>query len=284
MGVTSQLLELYRVDQQLRGLTGRLNTAEAYLAEQDKLLAQIKSKHDALGSQLRQLEASAHNDESESKGIDERIEKLRDRMNSAATSKEHSALVTEISTLKADKGLIEDRALTSMQKVETMRKQVETLEAERAEREKVRAIALRDRDERSAEIKERLAELNEQRSEKVKDVPPEALKVYSARLQSGEEDVMAPLNEEDRRNLEYTCGSCFTMLPVELVSVLLKRGDVTRCPSCRVLLYIETSLKDDIATSQEKKKNGGAAVKSSSKSAKSGGKGGSKKTVPPSDS
>lgn len=275
MGVTSQLLELYRVDQQLRGLTSRLSVAEKYLAEQDQLLAQIKSRHDTLVTQLRQLEAGAHNDESESKGIETRIEKLRERMNSAQTSKEHQALVTEIATLKADKGLIEERALTSMTKVEDMRAQVAALDADKAEREKVREIARRDRDERKAEIQSRLNELNSERSAKLDGIPPEALKLYTTRLNSGEEEVMAPLNEEDRRNLEYTCGACYTILPVELVSVLLKRGDVTKCPSCKVLLYIEASLKDEISTSQERKKGLGPSSLKKPTSKKS-----TKKTVP----
>lgn len=277
MGVTSQLLELYRVDQQLRGLTGRLKTAEAYLAEQDKLLGAIKSKHDAMALQLKQLEAAAHNDETEAKGLDLRIEKLRERMNNAQTSKEHSALTTEIANLKADKGLIEERALASMSKVQEFRTQLGALDAEKAEREKVREIAKRDRDERQKEIQGRLDELNSERTAKCHGIPADAMKHYTQRLNSGAEEIMAPLQEEDRRNMEYTCGGCYTMLPIELVSVLLKRGDLTRCPSCKVILYMEASLKDDISNSHEKKKSAGAS-KSAGKSGT--GKGSKKKTVP----
>ena len=272
MGVTSQLLELYRVDQQLRGLTGRLKTAESYLAEQDKLLGAIKAKHDAMTAQLKQLEAAAHNDENEAKGLDQKIEKQRERMNNAQTSKEHSALTTEIANLKADKGLIEERALTSMTKVQEFRTQLVTLDTEKAEREKVREIAKRDRDERQKEIQGRLDELNAERGVKSQGIPADAMKHYTQRLDSGAEEVMAPLQEEDRRNMEYTCGGCYTMLPIELVSVLLKRGDLTRCPSCKVILYMEASLKDDISSSNEKKKTGATG--------KGSGKGSKKKTVP----
>ena len=256
MGVTATLLDLYRVDQQLRGLTSRLDGAEKYLAEQDRQLKAIAAKQEAAAAQLKQLEASAHNDQSEASGIDARIETLRERMNNAKTSKEHSALLTEMNTLKADKTGIEERALASMQKLEELRKQVETTKEQKAEREQVRKVALKDRDERKAEIQQRLDELNAQRLKAVDEVPPEPLRIYTERLNSGAEDVMAPLQEEDRRNLEYSCGSCYTMLPIELVSILLKRGDLTKCPSCKVILYMETELKQDIATSQEKKKSG----------------------------
>ncbi len=280
MGVTSQLVELYKVDRQLRELTGRLKTAEAYLAEQEKLLSTIAGRHDALATQLKQLEAAAKNDEVEAKGLEQRIEKLRERMNNAQTSKEHSAMVTETATLKADKGNVEERALASMQKVEKMRADAEALEAQKAEREKVREIAKRDRDERQKEIQGRLDELNAERAEKTSGVPADALKHYTARLNSGSEHIMAPLEETDRRNLEYSCGACFTILPIELVSVLLKRGDLTKCPSCKVLLYMEAELKDGIASSQEKKKGLGPSSLKNPKVKKKT----TKKTVPDSDS
>jgi predicted nucleic acid-binding Zn-ribbon protein len=276
MGVTTQLVELFKVDRQLRELTGRLKAAETYLAEQETLLSTIAGRHDALATTLKQLEAAAKNDENEAKGIEERIEKLRDRMNNAQTSKEHSAMVTETATLKADKSLIEERAIASMGKVEKMRADAAALETQKAEREKVREIAKRDRDERKAEIQGRLDELNAERAEKTTGVPPDALKHYAARLATGSEHIMAPLMETDRRNMEYSCGACFTILPIELVSVLLKRGDLTKCPSCKVILYMEAELKDDIATSQEKKKGLGPSSLKNPKVKKKT----TKKTVP----
>lgn len=259
MGVTTKLLELYRVDQQLRGLTGRLKTAEAYLAEQDKLLSTLKSRHDTLAAQLKTLEASARNDEVEAKGIESRIEMLRERMNTAQTNKEHQALNTEVATLKADKGLVEERALASMQKLEKSKADAAALSEQLAEREKVREIARRDRDERQQEIAARLDELNRERAGKLDGLGGDALAYYNQRLNSGAPHVMAALEEMDRRNLEYSCGACYTVLPIELVSVLLKRGDLTKCPSCKVILYMEAELKSDISSSQEKKKGGGTA-------------------------
>jgi len=74
MGVTAKLVRLYRVDQQLRGLSGRLRTAEAYLKEQERILGELDAKSGAIGAQLKLLEASAHNDEVEAKGFDQKIE------------------------------------------------------------------------------------------------------------------------------------------------------------------------------------------------------------------
>lgn len=254
MGVTSKLLGLYRVDQQLTGLKSRLRGAEAYLREQDRQLTEIGAKLESLRGQIRQLEATEHNDETEIKSIEERIAKARERMNNAATSKEHSALLTEVNTLKADKSLIEERAIEGLGKLDELRAQVTEIEAQQAEREKVRQVAEADRDKKAADIKDRVAELEGEREKKKDDVPAPALEVYESARELLGDEVMAPVEEQDRRNKEYACGSCFTHLPVELVSILMKQGDLTRCPSCSVILYMEQELRDSLATAAEKKR------------------------------
>lgn len=260
MGVTSKLVALYRVDQQLRGLRSRLNSAENYLKQQDQVLAQLEASRESLSAKRLQAEASEQNDENESNSIEERIKELRDRMNNAQTSKEHSALLTEINTLKADKELIDTRAIQSLDKLEELRAQITTIESDQAERKKMRKVAVKDRDEKKGEIASRVTELEAEREVAVQDVPTSALGIYDDRLALGVEDVMAPVEEQSRRNLEYTCGACFTHLPIEQVSVLLKRGDVTRCPTCEAILYIETSLRDEITSAQEKKRKRSATA------------------------
>lgn len=253
MTVTAKLLRLYLVDKQLRGLTSRLHAAEKYLGEQDRLLKELEAKLGSLTSQLRLLEATNKNDEVEAASIDARVEMLRERMNNAKTSKEHAALLTEMGTAKDAKKVIEDRELESMGKVETLRKEVAELEAKRGERKTLHADAVKDRDARGAEIKDRVAELQKEREIAKEDVPSSALMVYEARVSMGHEDVMAPVEEQDRRNLEYTCGACYTHLPIEQVSILLKRGDLTKCTTCQAILYMAQELKADIDAGNEKK-------------------------------
>ncbi|MDX2115888.1 MAG: hypothetical protein SFZ24_09775 [Planctomycetota bacterium] len=263
MTATAKLLRLYLVDKQLRGLRSRLTAAETYLAQQDKLLSEIDARHAAILGQVRQLEATLRNDENEVASMDSRSAMLRERMNNAKTSKEHSALLTEISTIKADKAPIETRMLEAMSKVEALRAQAAQVETERADREAVRKSAVADRDARRDEIKDRVAELEAERAKALEDVPPPALRVYEERLALGAEDVMAPVEEQDRRNLEYTCAACYTHLPIEQVSVLLHRGDLTRCPTCHAILYIEQALRENIADAKQKsstKKKGGKAA------------------------
>lgn len=254
MGATSKLLALYRVDQQLNGVKGRLQQAERFLRRQEHLLSEVNATHETIKGQLRQLEAAAHNDETELKQLDERIESLRERMNSAKTHKEHSAVLTEINTLKADRGAIEDKLLDQMNTVDRLREQLADVEAQRTEREKVRDQAEADRQARAAEIESQVGALEAERRTKADDVPPYALEMYEERVSLGLDDVMAPVTEEDRRNMVYISEASNQALPVELVNKLLLRQEVVIDPFSDAILYLPEELRESLESAAEKKR------------------------------
>lgn len=252
MSVTAKLVRLHRVEIQIRGLTERLGQADRYLQTQDQTLAALTKQADGIRAQLRQTEASLKNDESEAAGFDAKIQRLREQMNAAKTNKEYTAFLTEINTLKADKGKVEERELGLMTKAEEFRAQLARIDAERAEREKVREVAKSERDQREAEIRDRLEELKGERAAAASDVPARALEAFESRIAQGHDDIMAPLEEHDRRNREYCCGSCQVLLPLEKLNALIGRGELTACTSCGVLLFIEEDVKGNVVAASRK--------------------------------
>jgi len=255
MTVTAKLLRLFRVEQQIRGLRTRLDAAERYLLEQDKQLAAIDAKMKLLQGQCRQLEAAAANEEGEANRVEARIAKLREQMNAAKTNKEYSTFLSEINTLKADKGEIDERALGSLTKLEAMRAQIAEIEGKRTERMKVREVAQADRDERESEIKDRLNELQRERDAAAKDVPSSVLSTFEERMERADDigDVMAPLEVHDRKRMEFLCGSCQVLLPMEKINSLLGRGDMATCTSCGCILFVEESVSDAVTPGNNKK-------------------------------
>jgi predicted nucleic acid-binding Zn-ribbon protein len=142
-----------------------------------------------------------------------------------------------------DKDEVEKTALELMTKADELKKQVDELEAKLAERQKVRGVASAERDQREHEIRDRLNELRAERAKLAADVPKEALAVYDELLaKRGGEDVMAPVEEQDRKRHEITCGSCMMSLPVETVSTLISGNRLIRCVSCGCILYMEQEL------------------------------------------
>ncbi|MCC6283697.1 MAG: hypothetical protein IT439_00135 [Phycisphaerales bacterium] len=240
MSVTAQLLRLYRVDQQISGLKSRLNAAQRFLDAQTRQLAEIETKREALAGQLRQLQASAANIEGEADASQVRIDHLRKQMDQARTNKEYQAFLVEVNTLKIDKSKKDEEALSFITKVDELKKLMEQLDAQRAERLGVIKIATGDRDKRADEIKDRLAELSAQRDALLTGVPAQAMGVYKDRQKKFgdiEGGVMAHIEIHDARRHEFTCASCQMNLPVQVLNALLN-GTFSTCSSCGTILFV----------------------------------------------
>jgi uncharacterized protein len=250
MSITEKLLRVFRVDQQLRGLQSRLRAAERFHDEQIRQLQQLDSRRDSINTQLRQIQAQIADHEGEMARIDARVEKLREQMNSAQTNKEYKAQLTEINTLKADRGKFETQALEQMAAGDELRKQLAEIEVNRSERQSLQKVAADDRAKKGEEIKDRLAELQGQRSQYAGEVPADVMTIYVALVRQKGDEAMAPVHELDRRRHEYTCGACQMAIPVETVSTLISGRNagapLTRCVSCGSILYLEQDVHDKL--------------------------------------
>lgn len=240
MSTTAKLYRLFTVERQLRGLKSRLTQAERFHNAQTHELANIEKNLDAVNGQIRQLKAAAADHEGEAKRLEERIEQIRAQMNEAKTNKEYKAFLTEVNTFTADKTASETAALEQMEKIDTLEAKKTELEAAKAERQKMQKVAEQQKAERAEEIKDRVAELEEEYVKRKAEVPADGLAAYNELVDMDpEEDPMAGIEIQNKRRHEYTCGSCMVIVPMETVSGLLSHGGLTRCPSCQVILYLE---------------------------------------------
>ena len=145
MSVTLQLLKLFQVDKQLRGLRSRLDSAERFLAQQQAQLKDIEDKRASVELQLKQIRAAQANDEGEAARLESRIETLREQMNGMKTAKEYSAAVSELNNFKEQKTRAEESALESMSKTEQLQAQLAEFQKQAEERGKLVTQAASDR-------------------------------------------------------------------------------------------------------------------------------------------
>lgn len=243
----AKLLRLFRVDQQISGLEGRLRGAQRFLDAQTKALNDLNTRRASLAAQVRQITASASNLEGEANTIGARIDALREKMNSSSTTKEYQALLVEVGKLSADKGRLDEQALALMEKAETLKAEIEQLDSQIAERSRVVAVARQDRDARDAEIRDRVEALRAERAALASDAPRDALRAYESRRDRYDEDdeIMAPLVEQNMKRHEFTCGSCMMGVPVDLLNALMA-GKFSTCTSCGVILYLEESTVEKV--------------------------------------
>jgi len=247
MSVTTQLLDLFRVDKQLRGLRSRLDGAEKFLGSQSGQLAELNKQKTSLEAQVKALRATVANEEGEAARIEARSASLREQMNNAQTAKEYAVFQSELNTLKEQKTGADSKTLESMTKAEETDKKLAEVTALHDDRAKIVATAKADRDAKAAEIKDRLAELTEQRKTLAAAVPPRELRMLEDLIKTRGDEAMAPIEVLDRRAHEGNCSACMMAVTVEVVSSLMS-GKLVSCPACRCILYME-----EAAFAKEKK-------------------------------
>lgn len=255
MSVTAQLLKVYQVDKQIRSLQSRLKSAEGFLGQQVKELTAVEASSKAVETTAKTTAAQLAEREGEAKRLEGKMQALRGRMETVQNSKEYQALLTELNTYKGQKEAVEATLLTLMQSVEANKKESETLATKKAEREQVRSVAIKERDDRFKEIEGRLTELKAELSSYIGDVPKDTMQMFQRLLDIRGEEAMGPIEIVDRKRHEYNCGTCMMAVPIESVNSLLSSGKLTRCASCQCVLYITREDEEKLRGGGKKSKD-----------------------------
>lgn len=244
MSLIENLLTLFNVDKQVRGLRTRLETAQRYLAAQTKQVEVLHQQQAELQTRRKHLQATIANSETEIKGIDQRLEKYRGDLNSASTNKQYTAVLTELNTVKASRGAVEDKMLADMEQIEKIDAEIKALDAQLIERNKVREVAKHQLEERKADVGQRLSELEVERQKAAAVIPAHALAVFDEMANAHDGEAMAQVEVIDRRNRDYACGACNLHVPFDQVSLLASRSEsLTRCPACSRILYMQEEVR-----------------------------------------
>ena len=156
MSLMEHLLTLYRVDSQVRALRSRVDAGERDVAAQQKLLGGLERQANEVASQTRQLQATIRNLEVEAQGFAQRVEKLRADLNSSQNDKRYQAILSEVKLLEGKKKDAEDRAVADMERLEAIKKQGETIQAQIVERKKIHDAIAAQLTDRWAECTDRL--------------------------------------------------------------------------------------------------------------------------------
>ena len=248
MTLTTDLLSLFRIDSQVRGLRSRLDSARRYLDTQDRILNDLGQQCEEVKLRRRHIQATIGNLEGEVAVTDERLEKLRGELNIATTNKQYTAVLTELNTAKLARSDVEDRIIEKMETVEECGRQLEKVAQDTAERTKVRSVAETQLQQRHDEVGTRLAELERERDTAANCIPGTDLKLFDELAEAYDGEAVAPVEEIDRRRREYVCGSCNLNLPFEAVTALMGQGDkLVVCPACGRILFLQDETRGALA-------------------------------------
>jgi predicted nucleic acid-binding Zn-ribbon protein len=248
MSLMDNLLKLYRVDSQVRGLRSRLGSASRYLEVQTRQLSEVTERLEELQTRKRHVQAKIANLETEAAGLDEQLEKFRGDLNASVTNKQYTAVLAELNTVKEARGRIDDSILEEMEQIEQIDAQLAEVAEQQAERAKVRDVADAQLRQRQEDVGERLAELETEREEAAAEVPGNVLAVFQEIADAHEGEALAPVEEIDRRHREYACGECNMHMPFEQVALLMGTGgEIVRCTACGRILYMQEEVRGALA-------------------------------------
>ena len=252
MPLIDNLLTLYNVDRQVRGLRGRVESAQIYLDLQTKQFQEIEFERSENDQQRMQRKASIANIETETASIDVRIDELRKDLNKAVNDKQYSALLAEVNTIKERRKAFEDDELIEMAVAEELDQTAVEITERAEERNKVLQVAAKELETRKAEISEQLAELEHERQTAAAVIPSETLAMFDEIADDYEGEAMAAIEIIDHKRKEYSCTSCSLRLPLESVTTLLGTGEsLVRCGSCDRILYLEAETRDVITPAKK---------------------------------
>lgn len=248
MSLTDSLLTLYRVEAQVRGLRGRLESAQNYLTAQTQQLEELREQHQELRTRTHQIQAKIGNLEGETAAIDTRIEKLRNELNMASTNKQYTAVLTELNTVKLSRNEVDDQILEEMERIDQIKEQLAKLDSDIAERDKIRASAENELQRRNEEVGDRLAELEAQREVAAAEVPAAERAIFNEMADTYSGEAMAAVKEISRRSREYACGECNMYLPFETVAALMGAiNTLVRCHACGRILFLQDETRGALA-------------------------------------
>jgi predicted nucleic acid-binding Zn-ribbon protein len=242
MTLTDDLIALYRVDSQWRGLRSRVDSARDRLRIRERKLGEVRSQHEEAESRRRQAQAHMANLEGEATDYGARIEKLRTELNASTTDKQYQAILTEMKSLQSLRDEVETSQLAEMERIEAMSREVEEIAEQVADRERLVEVARTECAECETAVAERLGELERDRSEAAARIPDKVMTIFDEVAEQNEGETLAAVVEVSKRHREYSCGACHVQMPYYLVVNLHDSSTgVQQCPNCNRILHLETA-------------------------------------------
>jgi len=248
MSLHANLYQLFLLDQQVRGLSTRLDSARNRHKAQAVKLDQLARQQKELADQVKQVATKTTTLEKEASGVEERIVSIRSKMNTVTNNKEYSAFLVEVSTLKIDKDKKEEEAIAQMEHRERLVALLAELDAKVADQQKMVTLSEKEVVDRKEEVGAKLAQVTQQRDQASTELSPETLVAFNKAADLHDGEALAVVVEESRKHLEYSCGGCYMSIPVErLNSLMTKHNSITGCPNCGRILYVADELRASLA-------------------------------------
>jgi predicted nucleic acid-binding Zn-ribbon protein len=214
--------ELAHIGPERESLRGRAATTQTLLAAAKLRVNQIETER-----KQRDLEIEAKKSQ---------IEKYLNQQLLTRKNEEYKALTHEIEMAKDVIFKIEDAEIILMEQAEAGQKEVARASTEAAAAKKLLDEQVGQLDQREANLRKELAEVQAHRAALAGAVDESSRNRYERILKSKGENVVVGIEHS-------ACGGCHMKLPAQTVTHCRAQAELVTCPSCGRILYFAPDME-----------------------------------------
>ncbi len=232
-GQLALLKELQAIDLDLHSLKIKLDKLPAAIADKKQEYESISDRIGALKAELEATEKNRRTDEIELEASTQHYREREAKLYAIKTNKEYQAALKEISEGKRANREREDRIIQAMERIEALKKEIEQLQGEYAEKEAAYKSAKEEMDKEAAGIESKIEAESARKPEIEKSLDKETLRKYNV-IRGRYPDAFVGV-------VSGICQGCSRRVPPQLYNELLRQEKMKVCPNCQRLIYVAES-------------------------------------------
>lgn len=227
---TELLRTLHRIHRQRSDLQSRLDRGPRQIkASEQANAAAAKALEDAKAA-LKKARLATDEKQLQLKTREQRVADLQGKLNTAASNREFSAFKEQIAADQQANDVLSDEILESLEHLDELEAVVRQREEELEQRQKDHQALVKEIDTRTETLRKDLERVETQRAE-AEALLPAAVKVdYDRLIGSRGEEGLAPIEGQ-------SCSGCYQTLSVQMIDQL-RLSKFVCCPSCGAWMYL----------------------------------------------
>ncbi len=221
---------LQELDLQIAEKKAALSAFDPLLAEVDEPALALEQQVEALRKRLGEIQSEERRLERAADDKRERAKQLETRLQTVRNLREEAAVLAEQDLLRRALDADEQEALSLLDQIRRVEKQLEESEAALAEAQAELEPARKELLEGRDAARGALDDLLERRKAYASSVEAVPLRVYESIKAGGRGVVVAKLTADG------ACGNCFSVIPLQVQNEIRSGAELIRCEGCGVIL------------------------------------------------
>jgi len=243
--VSSRLLELQTMDARIRETRDRIEAYGPLLEEVEAPALELAEEAGVTEGRVRDLRLEERRLRLAAEDKTVRVQRLEERLKLVRTVREEAAVQAELGLMRRALDQEEQEVVNLLDQISRFE---ERLAGQRAAMEQARAAVDPRRDELLAErelARSEAATLERSRKAIAAAIDPRYLRVYDHLARGGRRSAVASMTEDG------ACGSCFSVIPLQLQNEIRTRAPLVRCEACGLIVTSPVAAVESEATEME---------------------------------